>query len=72
MNKRRRTMTQAEQIQPSQWSSTTRNIRVDRSSTSSLATLLLDSTFSDVELVVEEEVFPAHKIILSARSSYFR
>jgi hypothetical protein len=37
-----------------------------------MAEMLLNSTFSDVELVVEGEVFPAHRAILSARSGYFR
>jgi hypothetical protein len=34
--------------------------------------MLLDPTFSDVELEVEDKVFPAHRAILSARSDYFR
>jgi hypothetical protein len=37
-----------------------------------MATMLMDPTFSDVEFVVQDEVFPAHKAILSARSPYFR
>ncbi|CAG7820419.1 unnamed protein product [Allacma fusca] len=34
--------------------------------------LLLNSDYSDVSLVVEGVSFPAHKIILAARSNYFR
>jgi hypothetical protein len=34
--------------------------------------MLLDPTLSDVELEVEDIIFPAHKAILSARCDYFR
>jgi hypothetical protein len=54
-------------------SSKTCDIRVgDYSDNLYTANMLLDPAFSDVEFVVEKEVFPAHKAILSARSAYFR
>jgi hypothetical protein len=37
-----------------------------------MAKMLLNATFSDVELVVESQCFPAHKAVLSVRSEYFR
>ena len=37
-----------------------------------LGELVENSEYSDITLVVEDRKFPAHKVILAARSEYFR
>lgn len=37
-----------------------------------IGALYLDSEYSDVVLLVEGELFHAHKVILGSRSEYFR
>ena len=37
-----------------------------------IGALLLNDEYSDVTLVVGGQRFPAHKVILAARSEYFR
>ena len=37
-----------------------------------LGELIENSEYSDITLVVENRKFPAHKVILAARSDYFR
>lgn len=37
-----------------------------------LGELIENSEYSDIALVVEQRRFPAHKVILAARSEYFR
>lgn len=37
-----------------------------------IGALLLNDEYSDVALVVGGQRFPAHKVILAARSEYFR
>ena len=39
---------------------------------SNLGELIENSEYSDITLVVEERRFQAHKVILAARSEYFR
>jgi BTB/POZ domain-containing protein 9 len=39
---------------------------------SSIQELCFNSAMSDVELLVEGEVIPAHKLILASRSPYFK
>uniref|UniRef100_A0A914WNW1 BTB domain-containing protein n=1 Tax=Plectus sambesii TaxID=2011161 RepID=A0A914WNW1_9BILA len=37
-----------------------------------IGSLYLDEGYSDVRLLVEDTAFPAHRVILAARSEYFR
>jgi len=39
---------------------------------SNLGDLIDNTEYNDVTLVVEKRRFPAHKVILAARSEYFR
>ena len=37
-----------------------------------IGALFMQEDYSDMTLLVENEQFPAHKVILAARSEYFR
>jgi len=37
-----------------------------------IGALFMQENYSDVKLVVDSRRFPAHKVILAARSEYFR
>jgi BTB/POZ domain len=37
-----------------------------------IGALFMQESYSDVTLVVDNQQFPAHKVILAARSEYFR
>jgi len=43
-----------------------------RSLSENLSSLLLNDNYQDITLVIENQRIPAHKIILAARSEYFR
>lgn len=37
-----------------------------------IGTLFMQEDYSDVTLIVENQRFPVHKVVLAARSDYFR
>jgi len=43
-----------------------------RTLSENLSSLLLNDSYQDITLVVENQRIPAHKVILAARSEYFR